>query len=89
MLKKLGVDPYPRRFAGTTAIETLVAEHGAKAGDELEAAQLTARTAGRIIAIRSFGKANFLVLSDGKQRLQVYIRADALSPGRCWRNSPA
>jgi lysyl-tRNA synthetase class 2 len=37
------------------------------------------RTAGRILAIRSFGKANFLVLSDGKARLQVYIRQDALS----------
>ena len=38
----------------------------------------TTRTAGRILAIRSFGKANFLVLSDGKARIQVYIRQDAL-----------
>ena len=29
-------------------------------------------------AIRSFGKANFLVLSDGKARIQVYIRQDSL-----------
>jgi len=78
-LTKLGVDPYPRRFAGTTAIEAIVAEHGAKTGEELEAAQLTTRTAGRIISIRSFGKANFIVLSDGKVRIQAYLRADALS----------
>src|SRR5688572_32023921 len=78
-LTKLGVDPYPRRFAGTTAIETIVAEHGAKTGEELEAAQLKTRTAGRIISIRSFGKANFIVLSDGKVRIQAYLRADALS----------
>ena len=31
------------------------------------------------MAIRSFGKANFLVLSDGKARIQVYIRQDAFS----------
>ena len=37
------------------------------------------RTAGRILAIRSFGKANFLVLSDGRAKIQVYIRQDALS----------
>jgi lysyl-tRNA synthetase class 2 len=39
------------------------------------------RTAGRILAIRSFGKANFLVLSDGTARVQVYLRQDSL-PGR-------
>jgi lysyl-tRNA synthetase class 2 len=36
------------------------------------------RTAGRILAIRSFGKANFLVLSDGRARVQVYVRQDSL-----------
>src|SRR5207248_810107 len=32
----------------------------------------------RILAIRSFGKANFLVLSDGLAKVQVYIRQDSL-----------
>ena len=37
------------------------------------------RTAGpRSSAIRSFGKANFLVLSDGRSRIQVYVRQDSL-----------
>ena len=36
------------------------------------------RTAGRILAIRSFGKANFLVISDGRSKIQVYIRQDSL-----------
>jgi lysyl-tRNA synthetase class 2 len=78
-LKKLGVDPYPRHFDVDVSIHTIVDAHGTKAGDELEAAQVRVRTAGRILAIRSFGKANFLVLSDGRARLQVYIRQDALS----------
>ena len=77
-LKKLGVDPYPRRFDPGISIEALVAAHGAKSGTELDAEQIRARTAGRILAIRSFGKANFLVLSDGKARVQVYVRQDAL-----------
>jgi lysyl-tRNA synthetase, class II len=32
-----------------------------------------------VLGIRSFGKAAFLVLSDGRSRLQIYLRRDALS----------
>src|SRR5471032_1477807 len=35
-------------------------------------------TAWRILAIRAFGKANFLVLSDGHAKIQVYIRQDSM-----------
>ena len=77
-LKKLGVDPYPRRFEGGVSIGSLVAEHGARSGEELESLQIRTRTAGRILAIRSFGKANFLQLSDGHARVQVYVRQDSV-----------
>src|SRR5215217_3675926 len=77
-LIRLGVDPYPRQFERTHTIEELVAAHGGKAADLLEAEQPHGRTAGRILAIRSFGKANFLVISDGRERIQIYIRKDAL-----------
>ena len=53
--------------------------HGAKSAEALDAEPITTRTAGRILTIRTFGKANFLVLSDGKTRVQVYVRQDALS----------
>jgi lysyl-tRNA synthetase, class II len=78
-LRKLGVHPYPHRFDPQATIEEIVRTHGEKSGEALDAEPITTRTAGRIIAIRSFGKANFLVLSDGKARIQVYIRQDALS----------
>ena len=35
-------------------------------------------TSGRILAIRSFGKANFLAVSDGRSKIQIYIRQDSL-----------
>jgi lysyl-tRNA synthetase class 2 len=79
-LRKLGVAAYPHRFDPQATIDEIVQAHGARTGEELDADQITTRTAGRIIAIRSFGKASFLVLSDGKSRIQVYIREDALSP---------
>jgi lysyl-tRNA synthetase class 2 len=78
-LRKLGVNPYPHRFDISESIDAVVGAHGSKSGAVLDADPITTRTAGRILTIRTFGKANFLVLSDGKTRLQVYIRQDALS----------
>ena len=78
-LRKLGVAPYPTRFNRQASVEDIVRAHGARSGEDLEAARITTRTAGRILAIRSFGKANFLVLTDGQARIQVYIREDSLS----------
>jgi lysyl-tRNA synthetase class 2 len=77
-LVRLGVDPYPHRFERTDTIAELVAAHGTKRKEELEAAGIQTRTAGRVLAIRSFGKANFLVISDGRARIQVYVRQDAM-----------
>jgi lysyl-tRNA synthetase class 2 len=78
-LVRLGIDPYPHGFARTDTVDDLVAAHGGKSAEELEAAPVQTTTAGRVLAIRSFGKANFLVISDGRARIQVYVRKDALS----------
>ena len=77
-LQKLGVDPYPRAFERTHTVDELVSAHGASTAEALEGARVATRTAGRILAIRSFGKANFLVISDGRARIQVYIRKDSM-----------
>jgi lysyl-tRNA synthetase, class II len=77
-LAKLGIEIYPRTFARKDTITALVDAHNAKSHDELEAERPETITAGRILAIRAFGKANFLVLSDGHAKLQVYIRQDSM-----------
>jgi lysyl-tRNA synthetase class 2 len=78
-LADLGVDPYPHRFDRTATITELVRAHAEKTGQQLEESRISTITSGRVLGIRSFGKANFLVLSDGRWRIQVYIRKDALS----------
>jgi lysyl-tRNA synthetase class 2 len=77
-LARMGIDPYPHRFERTDTIAALVAAHGGKSKEELEGAAIHTRTAGRILAIRSFGKANFIVLSDGAERIQAYVRQDSM-----------
>src|SRR6516162_5485762 len=77
-LVKLGIDVYPRKFDPRDTISALVDQYGERTHDELEAARVPTVTSGRILGIRAFGKANFLVLSDGRARIQVYIRQDSL-----------
>jgi lysyl-tRNA synthetase class 2 len=77
-LVKLGVDPYPRQFQRTDTVHALVQAHNGKTAEELEAAPIQTTAAGRVLFIRSFGKANFVVISDGQSRIQVYIRKDSV-----------
>jgi lysyl-tRNA synthetase, class II len=78
-LAELGVAAYPHRFERTHTISALVSAHGQRTGAELEAERVDTVTSGRILGIRSFGKASFLVLSDGRSRIQAYIKKDSLS----------
>jgi lysyl-tRNA synthetase class 2 len=55
-----------------------VERYGARTHDELEADRIETTTSGRILAIRSFGKANFLVVSDGRAKVQAYVRQDSM-----------
>src|SRR5437762_10479114 len=77
-LVKLGVEVYPHRFDRRHTIVELVDRYGQRTHDDLEAEHVETVTSGRILAIRSFGKANFLVVSDGRARIQVYVRQDSL-----------
>jgi len=74
----LGYRAYPSRFATTHTVSALVTAHGESDAAALEAPRVETVTAGRIISIRNFGKAAFLVLSDGRSRIQVYVRRDSL-----------
>src|SRR5882672_2488584 len=78
-LAKLGVDIYPHTFARRHTIAELVDAYGARSHDELEAEPIETVTSGRILGIRSFGKAGFLVLSDGLSTIQAYVRQDSVA----------
>jgi lysyl-tRNA synthetase class 2 len=77
-LSKLGIEIYPRTFERRHTIAELIDAYGRRTHDELEGDRIETITGGRILAIRAFGKANFLVVSDGHAKIQVYIRMDSL-----------
>ncbi len=75
----LGFRAYPNKFTTTHTVSALVTAHGESEAAALEASRVDTIAAGRIVSIRNFGKASFLVLSDGRSRIQVYVRQDSLS----------
>jgi len=77
-LRELGVQPYGARFDATDRAGQLSRLHGEKSKEVLEREQRRCRLAGRIVALRRFGKAAFAVLQDGADRLQVYLKKDLL-----------
>ncbi len=77
-LRELGVQPYGTRFDATDRAGQLNRLHGEKTKEVLEREQIHCRLAGRIVALRRFGKAAFAVLQDGADRLQAYLKKDLL-----------
>jgi Lysyl-tRNA synthetase (class II) len=78
----LGFDAFPTKADVDTTIADVVRTYGDTLGQELEKT-VSVKIAGRIMAIREFGKTAFLVLSEKTARVQVYCRKDML-PEREW-----
>jgi lysyl-tRNA synthetase class 2 len=78
-IEALGRKPYGARYDFTHAIPAILAAHGAQDAGELEAARPPVKICGRIQTVRRMGKAGFLHLEQGGERLQLYVRRDAVS----------
>ena len=76
---ELGYDPYPTKAEVDQSIPDVVAKYSGKSAQELEPEKPHVKIAGRILAIREFGKTAFLVLSERTARIQAYCRKDTLS----------
>jgi lysyl-tRNA synthetase class 2 len=79
-LKRLGFDPDPHRFDYTHTLERVRESYDGMSSSELQEKKVFVRICGRIMSLRPHGKAGFMDLSDGKHRLQLYVRKDAVGP---------
>jgi len=77
-IRAAGIDPYPYEYRRSHSFAELIAGHGSSSAEELEKSALSCRVAGRIIARREMGKSTFMHLFDGRDKLQVYFRREAL-----------
>ncbi len=77
-IRQLGFNPYGHAFDFTHDIPRVWSEYGQKTAEDLTA-RVHVRVAGRILTIRRMGKgAGFLHLLQNGEKLQVYIRKDAV-----------
>ena len=72
-LRKQG-NPFPNDFRREDYAKDLHEAHGELTKEALEAAQVSASVAGRVMLRRVMGKASFVTLQDVTGRIQAYIR---------------
>jgi lysyl-tRNA synthetase class 2 len=77
-IEALGQQVYPRKYEFTHTIPQILAEYSKKTAEQLESPRVNVRVAGRIMAIRLMGKAGFAHLQQDGQRLQIYVKKDAV-----------
>ena len=77
-IEALGHPAYPRKYNYSHTVAQILAEYGGQTTEELESPRVTVRVAGRIMAIRLMGKAGFAHLQQDGQRLQIYVKKDAI-----------
>jgi lysyl-tRNA synthetase class 2 len=77
-IEALGFHAYGQRFDFTHTVPQILSTYHAKTAEEL-ADKPQVRIAGRILTIRRMGKAGFMHLQQSGERLQVYVRKDAVS----------
>ena len=77
-IEALGQPAYRNKYEFTHAIPQVLTEHSDRTAEQLENPRVHLRVAGRIMAIRLMGKAGFAHLQQGGQRLQIYVKKDAV-----------
>ncbi len=78
-IEKLGFSAYGKRFDFTHSVPDILRDYTAKTTEELDAAKPLVKIAGRLMSVRRMGKASFCHLQQWGQRIQVYIKKDAVS----------
>jgi lysyl-tRNA synthetase class 2 len=77
-LKEVGYPIYPNDFKPTHNAAEVISRFGSLSDEGLAETRREIRLAGRIMAIRYFGKASFFHIQDRRGRLQVYARKERL-----------
>jgi lysyl-tRNA synthetase, class II len=77
-IEALGQPTYRSQYRFTHTLPQILADYLPKTAEQLEDPRVNVRVAGRIMAIRLMGKAGFAHLQQGGQKLQIYVKKDAV-----------
>ncbi len=77
-LRQEGINPFPNDFQVTHTSHDLHQAYDSLSDEQLKSVQESFRIAGRLMAVRDFGKASFVQVQDRKGRIQAYFRKDVV-----------
>ena len=77
-LRAQGINPYPNNFKVQHTAQDIINRYAGSSAEEIEQSSETFVIAGRVMAIRDFGKSSFIHLQDRTGRIQAYLRKDKL-----------
>jgi lysyl-tRNA synthetase class 2 len=77
-IEALGQLAYPTKYDFTHTAAAIMSAYKDTPAEQLENPRINVRVAGRIMAIRLMGKAGFAHLQQDGQRLQIYVKKDAV-----------
>ena len=77
-IEALGQPSYPTKYEFTHTVPQSLAQYSDQTAEQMENPRVPVRVAGRIMAIRLMGKAGFAHLQQDGQRLQIYVKKDAV-----------
>ncbi len=77
-LRKLGIDPFGKKYTRTHLAEEILTAYSEKSKEELDELHVEVSIAGRIMQKRNMGKASFAHIQDISGKIQVYVRQDAI-----------
>jgi len=77
-LKDSGINPFANDFKPTHLASELISQYGELPEDELKEQSEEFSLAGRVMAIRDFGKSLFFHIADRSGRIQGYIKKDVV-----------
>jgi lysyl-tRNA synthetase class 2 len=78
-LRSSGRDPYDGKFDPESHAEDLKSAYCDTTKEHLEEEAVYASVAGRIVAMRDFGKASFAHIQDSTGKVQIYLKKDVLN----------
>ena len=74
----LGQEAYTHRYEFTHTVPDILSKYSETAAEQLESSRVDVRIAGRIMGVRLMGKAGFMHVQQMGQKLQIYVKKDAV-----------
>lgn len=78
-LRQMGIKPYGDPFDAADHAADIISSHSNTSKEVLEANPAHCSLAGRIVAMRDFGKAAFAHIQDSTGKIQIYFKKDLLA----------